>query len=125
MNTEEFGRPPFMHPAAKRANQLFLELRFDSEEGYRKSARRDRYLWDVSWFETQVENGGVDQFFFNSTGDRAIETLEALRAIGADDSARLVEAAVALFPGAAPDPDTELSSKLIGCQFHVAAGARF
>ena len=40
--------------------------------------------WD---FVNEVDNGGFDQFFANSSGDRAEETLAALRAIGATSSA--------------------------------------
>lgn len=54
--------------------------------------------------EREVNNGGFAQFFENSAGDHARETIEALRTLGAPRVARLVAEAVAVFPdGPAPD----------------------
>jgi hypothetical protein len=65
----------------------------------------DRYLWLVYNFCSQVDNGGIDQFLFNSSGDYAAETLEALAAIGASRFHRALEQACALFPGGGPSKD--------------------
>ena len=54
----------------------------------------DRYIWFVTCFSAQVENGGIDQFLFNSSGDYVAETLEALAAIGASKSHRFLHAVV-------------------------------
>ena len=43
--------------------------------------------------ETEVNNGGFDQYYFNSRGTLAIETVEALKKIGAVETAGLLEAA--------------------------------
>ena len=69
-----------------------------SEADYRQLPRRDRYVWDVHWFEDEVMNGGIDQFLYNDTGDHAEETLEALDAIGAKQSAKFLRNALNLFP---------------------------
>jgi hypothetical protein len=52
-----------------------------------------------------VNNGGFHQFFLNSAGDHARETVEALGAIATPHTASLVERAMAVFPGGAPSPD--------------------
>ena len=65
----------------------------------------DRYIWLVSCFSGQVDNGGIDQFLFNSSGDYVMETLEALAAIGASKSHRALEQACALFPNGRPSED--------------------
>ena len=52
-----------------------------------------------------VENGGFAQFFYDSSGDRAPETLSALRAVGAERTAGLLERAFGLFPDAGPPRD--------------------
>jgi hypothetical protein len=62
-----------------------------------------------------VNNGGFWQFFVNSAGDQARETVEALGAIGAAHTASLVERAMAVFPGGAPSPDHDT------CQAQVDA----
>src|SRR5262245_9748370 len=62
-----------------------------------------RTLYLVGMFEGEVINGGISQFFSNSAGNHAQETLDALRHIGAGLSAGLLEKSLAIFPaGAAP-----------------------
>lgn len=56
-------------------------------------------VWEL---EAEVNNGGFHQFFFNSDGDRAVLTPAALRQIGAEHTASIVERANAMFPGAPP-----------------------
>jgi hypothetical protein len=104
MDVVEF---PFQHPAAKEANRLFRTLEVFSEDDYLKLPRRDRYVWDISWFEAEVMNGGVDQYLFNSAGDHARGCLEALQAIGAKQSYSLLKQACDLFPQGQPSPNRE------------------
>ena len=48
----------------------------------------------------EVNNGGFNQWFFNSSGDHAHETLIALKNIGAIKMADIVEKAISFWPGA-------------------------
>ena len=49
---------------------------------------------------SEVNNGGFDQYFFNSAGDRALVAVGAARQAGVEDLAELLEAAIALLgPG--------------------------
>ena len=57
--------------------------------------------------ELEVKNGGLHQYFYNSTGDSWKEMMNALRAIGAERLLSLFEAALSVFPGGAPSPDRE------------------
>jgi hypothetical protein len=57
--------------------------------------------------ELEVKNGGLHQYFYNSTGDSWKEMMNALRAIGAERILSLFEAAQSVFPGGAPSPDRE------------------
>lgn len=52
----------------------------------------------VVMLEAEINNGGFDQYFFNSTGDYANETLVALKKIGAFKTAEIVEEAFRYFP---------------------------
>lgn len=62
-----------------------------------------RVLFDTGFFAGEITNGGISQFFTNSSGNRAHETLAALRAIGAALCVDLLEKALSLFPdGIAP-----------------------
>jgi len=56
-------------------------------------------LWGL---EAEVNNGGFDQYFFNSAGDRASQGLSALELIGATEMAAIVRKALALFGPAGP-----------------------
>jgi len=55
----------------------------------------------------EVGNGGFWQFFYNSSGDWAVETVAALERIGAEGAARVVRAANSVFPRGGPSPNDE------------------
>ena len=55
-----------------------------------------------------MHNGGFDQFFFNSQGNHAAGTLDALRAVGAAKSRALLEKAMALFGSEGPSEDRDV-----------------
>lgn len=46
----------------------------------------------------EVSNGGFDQYFFNSSGNHAARTIDALKAIGDDRAIPILWEAMALFP---------------------------
>lgn len=56
------------------------------------------FVLDVA--EDEVMNGGVHQFFVNSSGDLAREFVAAARQTGANGAAEAIEKGVALFDGA-------------------------
>ena len=68
---------------------------FDDFENLNEAEKTFLY---VEILEAEINNGGFDQFFFNSSGDYANETLEALKRIGATKTAKLVEEAYSYFP---------------------------
>ena len=57
----------------------------------------DRVLVTLWGLEADVNNGGFDQYFFNSSGDQAFFAEHALRLIGAGQMAGIVARAVQLF----------------------------
>jgi hypothetical protein len=60
------------------------------------------------FMDAEVHNGGFDQFFFNSQGNHAAETLDALRTVGAPRSADLLRRACAAFAPEMPSPDRDV-----------------
>jgi HEAT repeat protein len=62
------------------------------EVGFDGLSRPQRVVYCASEFDAEVCNGGIMQFFGNSSGDHAAETLEALRELGQPEA----EAALAL-----------------------------
>lgn len=59
-------------------------------------------LWQL---EAQVNNGGFHQFYFNSSGNLARDTVSSLQAIGAEHTANLVRKANALFGKTGPSSE--------------------
>jgi hypothetical protein len=59
-------------------------------------------IWEL---ESQVNNGGFDQYYFNSSGDTAFAVESALRTIGAHHCADIVRRANSMFEGGAPPRD--------------------
>jgi len=54
-----------------------------------------RTLYAAHWCESELANGGFDQFFSSSTGALAPEAATALRDLGLPDVAEIVEEAMA------------------------------
>ncbi|GAO43338.1 DMP19 family protein [Flavihumibacter petaseus] len=48
--------------------------------------------------EREINNGGFNQYFRNSSGDNAHETILSLKAIGADSTADILQKAINQFP---------------------------
>ncbi len=67
----------------------------------------------LDMLEGQVNNGGFDQYFFNSSGEYAHETLTALEEIGAYKTAELLEQAIKVFPQLPIPKDTEQRRELM------------
>jgi hypothetical protein len=66
-------------------------------------------IWNL---EVDVNNGGFKQYFFNSDLDpNAVP--HALRAVGADRAAAIVERALALFPNGAPPSECFARQKVL------------
>jgi Domain of unknown function (DUF4375) len=98
---------PVSAPRRQRSESTFPHARSLLGRRLRQASRRDRYVWDISWFEAEAMNGGVDQYLFNSAGDHARGCLEALQAIGAKQSYSLLKQACDLFPQGQPSANRE------------------
>jgi len=48
--------------------------------------------------EREINNGGFNQYFFNSAGSHAAETVVSLKTIGANITAEIVQSAIDQFP---------------------------
>jgi hypothetical protein len=53
-------------------------------------------LYATSWVEAEVDNGGFQQYFWNSTGQFANEALAGFDLLGAKDHAGLMRRAIAI-----------------------------
>ena len=98
MSTEGFDA------LARRVGPLFDRV---EAAGLSSLTGPERVLFSVWGAGGQIENGGFDQFFYNSSGDYAAEALDGFRAIGAVGKAVVIEQAFALFPGSALPRDRD------------------
>jgi len=60
-------------------------------------------IWEL---ESEVNNGGFHQYFFNSSGDNARHCVSALESIGAMNFAALVKQANSVFENGEPPADS-------------------
>jgi hypothetical protein len=61
----------------------------------------------IDELEREVNNGGFEQFFLNSSGDNAHVMVESLRRIGAAQTARLVDQGITPFGVTGPSTDRD------------------
>lgn len=74
----------------------------ESKTGLSGLAPKEQVFFLVWSLEAEINNGGFNQFFFNSSGDHAAATAEALRAIGATKTAAIVDGAISVFGAEGP-----------------------
>lgn len=72
------------------------------EQNLKPFTEAQRKILALFWYDSEVCNGGHDQFFFNSTGIVWKDALECMRMIGAGNYARNFQKAVDLFGGRIP-----------------------
>jgi len=70
-------------------------------------SRLQRDAMCVSYFQAEINNGGLHQYLFNSSGEFARETPDVFRRIRAELAAAIVEEANAFFGPAGPPADLE------------------
>ncbi|MEL4428856.1 DMP19 family protein [Shewanella mangrovisoli] len=67
----------------------------------------------VDELEAEINNGGLDQYFFNSAGDYTEETIQALVKIGAKHTAEIVKKAASKFPGGMPPKNRDARQEIL------------
>lgn len=73
--------------------------------GYENLRPKEKVFFCIWALEAEVNNGGFDQYYFNSAGDHAKDAANALQLIGANHAASLVTRANDLFGKTGPDSD--------------------
>ncbi len=64
---------------------------------FRKLPPEQGHVFAAHWCQSEALNGGLHQFFWNSTGVLAPEAVAGFRAIGLDDCAEILEEAMSFF----------------------------
>jgi hypothetical protein len=115
-----FGsKPPVKAPAVKAPSEVYL---FSIVEGIQAKENTAGFasltpaeqVFSCVWtLEAEINNGGFEQFYLNSSGDIAAQVPGALRAINAAHTASLVERANAVFGDDGPPADREVRTGLV------------
>jgi hypothetical protein len=84
-----------------------------ADRGFDDLLEHDKVLVTIWALEADVNNGGFDQYYFNSSGDTAFFAPEALRLIGAHRTADIVRAANARFGSDGPPRDPSLREDVL------------
>jgi hypothetical protein len=67
-------------------------------EDFEALSKEEAVLYLCQVLENEVNNGGFSQFFYNPSGNFSLETLQALKTIGACKTAAVYEKALSVFP---------------------------
>src|SRR5882724_2004275 len=65
----------------------------------------ERMVFACKWMAIEVQNGGFDQYFFNSAGDFWKDILGGLQIIGDEQGLARFRDVLSIFPDASPSPD--------------------
>jgi hypothetical protein len=83
-------------------------LRRMREVGFQGLTTPQRVVYCAFQFDAEVCNGGIMQFFGNSSGNYTVETLESLRALDQAEAYRALETAISLVGPLAREPDRDM-----------------
>ncbi len=89
--------------------ELYLSLCRKCNYGENTQAlnEHERVIYVTQLLEAEVNNGGFDQFFRNSSGNLSNEIVSAFKQIGALKTAAICEKAISLFPKPVPATQEE------------------
>lgn len=79
---------------------------------YTASPEASRVLFAAHWCQSEINNGGFEQFFSNSTGVLAPEGVQAFRALGMPETAALIDKAMEVFGPTYPRERSEREDAL-------------
>ena len=84
---------------------------YEDDETYRRSVqpatRGQLAVYACTWYLSEVNNGGHDQFFSNSTGMVWEDALTGFQLLGATEHRQILTEAIAVFPDSKPAKDRQ------------------
>ena len=91
----------------------FISKLCDYGDDYSKLTEPQKLFYFNQNLEKEINNGGFNQYFCNSSGDNAHETILSLKAIGADRTADILQKAIDQFPGKKVQKDRDERNKIV------------
>ena len=83
------------------------------DQGVESLSRLQRDALCVMNFQAEMNNGGMHQYLFNSSGDFARETPSVFRRIGAEEAAGIIEEANAFFGPEGPPTNRDTRTAVL------------
>lgn len=96
-----------------RIGEIIWKKTEKGDDNFSNLTEAEKVFVYVDMLEGQVNNGGFDQFFFNSSGDYTHEILSAFEKIKAHKTADLIEIAIKAFPISPVPKDTEIRREIM------------
>jgi alpha-amylase/alpha-mannosidase (GH57 family) len=96
------------------AGKIISKKTNNSDDNFSNLTAAEKVFLFIDMLEGQVNNGGFDQFFNNSSGDYTYEALNAYKEIGADKTVEIVSKAIGHFPVLPVPKDTGVRRKIMG-----------
>lgn len=90
-----------------------IDKKCDYGNAIEKLNEHERVIFVTQALETEVNNGGFSQFFYNSSGDHANELIDAFTKIGALKTAEICNKALSVFDGKVPTDRYEREDLLL------------
>jgi hypothetical protein len=94
------------------ANLGFVLLDKEERKGLESFSKAERFVYAVQGMSREVNNGGWNQFFFNSSGQLAFDLVPALEAMGSKENLSIARRAVKRFGKPASLSDDDRSKHL-------------
>jgi hypothetical protein len=115
MTEDEFLKAVAITDYIDAINKLYKDILISSDYGEHlyKVTSEQRIVFYITRLDSEVYNGGLNQFFFNSSGEYAQETIESLKKIGAIDTSAILEKAVSFWPNSSVPKDTFTRRELL------------
>jgi len=94
------------------ANIGFILLDKEERKGLASFTRGERFVYAIEGMVREVNNGGWNQFFFNSSGALAFDLVPALEAVGSKKNLSIAQRALKIFGKPASLGEDERSKQL-------------
>jgi hypothetical protein len=94
------------------ANIGFILLDKEERKGLASFTRGERLVYAIEGMVREVNNGGWNQFFFNSSGALAFDLVPALEAVGSKENLSIAQRALKIFGKPASLSEEERSKQL-------------
>jgi hypothetical protein len=100
MTEDDFIKAASNDDLEKAVNTIYQDILMASDYGknLHMVTAEQKIVYHITRLESEIYNGGLNQFFFNSSGQYTIETLESLRKIGATETVNILEKAISFWP---------------------------